>query len=88
MRAAGSMTAAETTRAAGAFAWQLGLPRPSYQQIRVLRRVVVPGTFAGQTSRGRLVLKVLGDVVNWVGDYPGMGLGKMYRQYYRYEHYG
>ncbi len=35
-------TPAETTRGAGELAWELGLPRPSYQQVRELMRACRP----------------------------------------------
>jgi hypothetical protein len=35
-------TPAETTRAAGELAWALGLPRPSYEQVRALMRACAP----------------------------------------------
>jgi hypothetical protein len=77
---------AEVTRAAGELAWELGLPRPSYQQVRVLMRggqappAKAPGS---QTSTGRLVLHGLNQVLDFVYQYPGPGMGDWYRRYAR-----
>ena len=73
-------TAAEVTRGVGDLAWDLGLPRPSYQAVRLsladarARRRV---SSAHQTSAGRIVVQAL-DVLY---QYPGPGLGGWYQRY-------
>jgi hypothetical protein len=77
---------AEVTRAAGELAWQLGLPRPSYQQVRELMGGANrPAALAApvQTSKGRLVLKGLEEAANFLYQYPGPGLEDWYRRYKR-----
>jgi hypothetical protein len=74
---------AEVTRQVGALAWELGLPRPSYQQVRFLMRgprakTAVPAGV--QTSRGRMVLRTINQTLDWLTDYPGLGLGPIYRE--------
>ena len=77
---------AEVTREVGELAWQLGLPRPSYQQVRELlggavRPVAAPA--AAQTSTGRIVLHGVGQALDFMYQYPGPGLGDWYRRYTR-----
>jgi hypothetical protein len=79
-----SATPAEITRAVGNLAWRLGLPRPSYQQVRVLVRAAEPAV-AAQTSRARITLEVATKVVNFLYQYPGPGLGNWYQRYLRGE---
>jgi hypothetical protein len=75
-------TAAETTRAAGELAWRLGLPRPSYEQIRVLlARPARPVKGVRTTAHGR-VYYVL-EKVGVLYEYPGPGLADWYRRYSR-----
>jgi hypothetical protein len=74
---------AEVTRAVGALAWELGLPRPSYQQVRFLMRGSrrpEPAPAGVQTSRGALVLQAVDAALGWLIDYPGVGLGPIYRE--------
>jgi hypothetical protein len=75
-------TAAETTRAAGELAWRLGLPRPSYEQIRVLLgRAAQPAVGVQTSSRGRLYYVL--ERVGVLYEYPGPGLADWYRRYSR-----
>jgi hypothetical protein len=76
-------TPAEVTRAVGALAWELGLPRPSYQQVRFLMRGPrrpVPVPAGVQTSKGRMVLRTVNRTLDILTDYPGLGLGPLYRE--------
>ena len=82
--AAVSSTPAEITRAAGDLAWQLGLPRPSYQQVRVLVRAAEPAP-ANDPSAARVALDVAGKVFDFLYQYPGPGLEDWYRRYKRGE---
>lgn len=73
-------TAAEVTRASGDLAWDLGLPRPSYQAVRLLLKELRARTGVSsthQTSPGKIILKAL-DVLY---EYPGPGLGGWYQRY-------
>jgi hypothetical protein len=58
-------TPAELTRQLGALAWDLGLPRPSYEQVRVLARSLRPSTPRTQTSPGRILLRVIDELYTW-----------------------
>ncbi|HEX4526634.1 MAG TPA: hypothetical protein VH108_07830 [Gaiellaceae bacterium] len=73
-------TAADVTRGVGDLAWDLGLPRPSYQAVRLflaLARDRTSASGARQTAPGKIVLKAL-DVLY---EYPGPGLAGWYRRY-------
>jgi hypothetical protein len=73
-------TAAAVTRGAGDLAWDLGLPRPSYQAVRrslALARDRTTVSGARQTSPGKIVLKA----VDVLYQYPGPGLAGWYRRY-------
>ena len=77
---------AEVTRAAGELAWRLGLTRPSYQQVRVLMGGShrPPPVAAGvQTSKGRVVLHGINQVLDVLYQYPGPGLADWYERYKR-----
>lgn len=77
---------AEVTRAAGELAWSLGLVRPSYQQVRQLMGGAnrpTPASSAAQTSRGRVVLRYAGRVLDGLYEYPGPFLGDWYERYKR-----
>lgn len=80
-----SETPADVTRAVGDLAWQLGLPRPSYQQVRELLRGTMrpPTQPAAQTSYGRVVLRGVGQALDFMYQYPGPGLADWYRRYNR-----
>ena len=80
--AAGGGSAAEITRAAGALAWSLGLPRPSYQQVRVIVRAAEPAVAAVPSpSVASTVLTVAGNVFDFMYQYPGPGLEDWYRRW-------
>lgn len=74
-------TAAELTRRVGDLAEELRLPRPSYQQVRVLFRegqaVKAPLKLRAPTAME--VLKVLDRLY----EYPGPFLGDWYKRYVR-----
>lgn len=73
-------TAAEVTRGVGELAWELDLPRPSYQAVRLsLREARGRGTLrtSHQTAVGTIVLEALGVLY----EYPGPGLADWYRRY-------
>lgn len=74
------------TRATGELAWSLGLPRPSYQQVRELMKGAnqrAPAPAAAQTSRGRVVLRYAGRFMDGLYEYPGPFLGDWYERYKR-----
>ncbi len=71
---------AAITRMAGDLAWQLGLPRPSYQQVRVHVRTLPrrrPERPSIQTSAGRIVVWTLDTLYQ----YPGPGMADWYERY-------
>jgi hypothetical protein len=77
---------ADVTREVGDLAWHLGLPRPSYQQVRELlggAQRPEPVLLAAQTSRGRVVLRAFGNAYGFMSQYPGPGLEDWYRRYKR-----
>jgi hypothetical protein len=79
-------TPAEVTRATGELAWSLGLVRPSYQQVRELMGGSIrpaPARVSAQTSRGRVVLRYAGRVLDGLYEYPGPFLGDWYERYKR-----
>jgi hypothetical protein len=83
-RATREATAAELTRGAGDLAWELGLPRPSYQAVRttvIEMRGRAAAIRAPQTSPGQIALKVLGTLY----EYPAPGLADWYARYKRGE---
>jgi hypothetical protein len=80
--AAPSASAAEITRAAGDLAWRLGLPRPSYQQVRVLVRDAGASPVE-DPSAARVALDVAAKVFAFLYQYPGPGLEDWYRRYKR-----
>lgn len=74
------------TRAVGDLAWALGLPRPSYQQVRELMGGAVrpqPVAVGTQTSKGRLLLRTADRALGVLYEYPGPGLADWYRRYTR-----
>ena len=77
---------ASVTRAVGDLAWELGLPRPSYQQVRQLLggavRLETPAP-GSQTSRGRMVIQNVNRALDFLYQYPGPGLEDWYRRYKR-----
>jgi hypothetical protein len=71
-------SAAELTRATGSLAWELGLLRPSYEQVRVIARSRKPG-------RKRMNVETLVKVIDTLYEYPAPGLGDWYLRYTRGE---
>src|SRR5439155_16883510 len=77
-------SAAEVTRAAGDLAWELGLQRPSYQQVRMLLAGAAPGRTAPrgtQTAKGRVVIANVNRALDFLYQYPGPGLADWYSRY-------
>ena len=84
--ASSTLTPAELTRQVGNLAWKLGLPRPSYESVRVIFRRTRPPTAvaaAAQTSRGRVVLRHVVRALDVLYQYPAPGLEKEYRRLVR-----
>jgi hypothetical protein len=81
---AGSATPAEVTRATGELAWTLGVPRPGYQQVRVILR-------ASETPKAerppvpRLALDAVAKTFEFLAQYPGPGLEDWYMRWKRGE---
>jgi hypothetical protein len=69
-------TAAEITRATGALAWELGLQRPSYEQVRVIASTREP-------VRKRLTPETLVELIDKLYEYPAPGMGDWYLRYTR-----
>jgi hypothetical protein len=77
---------AQVTREVGDLAWALGLTRPSYQQVRELlggAQQLEAVRAGAQTSRGRLVLRAMGNAYGFMAEYPGPGLADWYERYKR-----
>ena len=74
-------TAAEVTRLAGTLAGTLALPRPSYQQVRVLLKIA--RSDEGDPVRPRWFLSAaqINEVLGFLYEYPGPGLGDWYERY-------
>lgn len=72
-------TPAAITRAAGELAWELGLARPSYQQVRLLVRAsrTAPRPASTADALASATLKTL----EFLYQYPGPGLADWYRRY-------
>jgi hypothetical protein len=74
-------TAAEVTRLAGTLAGTLALPRPSYQQVRVLLKTA-RSTQSEPVRPGRFVTAAqLNEVLGFLYEYPGPGLADWYERY-------
>jgi hypothetical protein len=84
---AGSGSAASITRAAGELAWQLDLPRPSYEQVRIIVRAAEPtgAAPAEPIDPVRLLAGAVGKTLDFLYQYPGPGLDEWYRRYKRGE---
>ena len=69
------------TRLAGGLAGTLSLPRPSYQQVRVLLKTA--RSTGGKPVRPRLFLTAaqLNEVLGFLYEYPGPGLADWYERY-------
>lgn len=68
-------SAAEITRAVGSLAWELGLARPSYEQVRVHLRDAPPQAKGFE----------LEDLIGILYEYPAPLLGDWYDRYRRGE---
>jgi hypothetical protein len=74
-------TAAEVTRLAGALAGTLALPRPSYQQVRVILNTA--RSTGSKPARPRVFLTAaqINEVLGFLYEYPGPGLADWYERY-------
>lgn len=70
----------------GELAWKLGLPRPSYQQVRELmggakraERLVAPSPW----PTTRVALRGVSTGLDFLYQYPGPGLADWYERYKR-----
>lgn len=80
--APGAATAAEVTRLAGALAGTLSLPRPSYQQVRVLLKTARASTESSPVRpRFTLTAAQMNEVLGFLYEYPGPGLADWYERY-------
>ena len=70
---------AEITRAVGALAWQLGLARPCYEQVRVI------ASFRSEPHREPTLREDVVAALEFVYQYPGPGLADWYQRYMRGE---
>jgi hypothetical protein len=75
-------TAAEVTRLAGTLAANLELPRPSYEQVRVLLRDA-RADGAPRSDRSFLTAAQVNDVLGFLYEYPAPGLADWYEGYKR-----
>lgn len=74
-------TAAEVTRLAGTLAGTLALPRPSYQQVRVLLKIARSGESDSLRPRWFLSAAQINEVLGFLYEYPGPGLADWYERY-------
>lgn len=81
---AASDSAAEITRATGELAWRLGLPRPSYQQVRVLVRRADPAPPL-RPPAAKVALDAVSKTLDFLYQYPGPGLEDWYIRWKRGE---
>jgi hypothetical protein len=70
-------TAAEVTRQVGDLAWELGLPRPSYQRVRLLLAERRPRGGAVSTRKAEVARFVL-KAIDVLYEYPAPGMRKWY----------
>ena len=73
-------TAAEVTRLAGRLAGTLALPRPSYQQVRVLLKIARANPSLAR-PRFFLTAAQINEVIGFLYEYPGPGLSDWYEGY-------
>ena len=74
------------TREVGELAWQLGLARPSYEQVRVLMGGATRprATVArAEPSTTKLVLRGVSTGFDFLCQYPAPGFEKLYERYKR-----
>jgi hypothetical protein len=74
-------TAAEVTRLAGTLAGTLALPRPSYQQVRVLLKIARSNESDPPRPRFFLTAAQINEVLGFLYEYPGPGLADWYERY-------
>ena len=77
---------AEVTRATGDLAWELGLPRPSYQQVRELMggaKHSAPPAVPSWRPTARRALRGVSTGLDFMYQYPGPGLADWYERYKR-----
>jgi hypothetical protein len=74
-------TAAEVTRLAGTLAATLALPRPSYQQVRVLLKTARSTGSRPAPPRLFLTAAQINEVLGFLYEYPGPGLADWYERY-------
>lgn len=74
-------TAAEVTRLAGALAGTLVLPRPSYQQVRVLLKAARATELRPARTRLSLSAAQVSEVLGFLYEYPAPGLADWYERY-------
>jgi hypothetical protein len=75
-------TPAEVTRLVGDLAWDLALPRPSYQQVRLLVRELRDERDLAPANRPS-TRDTVSRIVDTLYEYPGPGLGDFYDRYRR-----
>jgi hypothetical protein len=75
-------TPAEVTRFVGELAWDLALPRPSYQQVRLLVRELRDEAEPPAGS-SRSTLDTMTRILETLYEYPGPGLADFYERYRR-----
>ena len=75
-------TPAEVTRVVGELAWDLALPRPSYQQVRILVRELRDQAEPPAES-SRSTLETVTRIVETLYEYPGPGPADWYERYKR-----
>ncbi|MFZ1881248.1 MAG: hypothetical protein WAU41_13970 [Gaiellaceae bacterium] len=75
-------TPAEITRLVGQLAWDLALPRPSYQQVRLLVRELRDPHATAEPSPPPAHGKAW-RIIDTLYEYPGPGLADWYERYKR-----
>jgi hypothetical protein len=75
-------TPAEITRLVGELAWDLALPRPSYQQVRLLVRELRDSRDRAERSPSS-ARETVSRIIDTLYEYPGPGLADWYERYKR-----
>jgi hypothetical protein len=75
-------TPAEITRLVGELAWDLSLPRPSYQQVRLLVRELRDSREQAEPNP-RSTRETVSRIIDTLYEYPGPGLADWYERYKR-----